>query len=367
MALNLARNSRMFFTTNVNATTGVVTEGSHTTSTTYEIQVLDGFSFSQTTNTETVTINEAGSTPTRGQRSFNTSLAPVDFSFSTYLRPHKPSTVVTAEEAPLWNVLVTGASAGTPGWSESASKADIVLTYSNANQLKKFGLIFVIDGVTYVIDNCAMNQVTIDFGLDSIATATWSGNGTAIRRMATSTTTPTAGTFTGTITGAYQQKYTAPGFIANKLSTCTIGSYSVPLTGGSFTLNNNVTFLTPANLGVVNTPTTYFTGTRSITGTVNAYLRTGDATDTGSLLAAMLAATDSTSPNYAVTINIGGTSGQRIVLSMPTSVITIPSIDVQQVVSTAINFTAQGSTTGLANAPYSIEANNEFTGQYYSS
>ena len=106
MALSLIRNSRLFVTYNVDQVTGVIATSGFTPTNTQEIQVLDGFSFSQNTNADTITLSEAGPTPTRGQRSFNNSLAPVDFSFSTYVRPAKYTTV-TAEERFLWNALVS--------------------------------------------------------------------------------------------------------------------------------------------------------------------------------------------------------------------------------------------------------------------
>ena len=56
----------------------------------WKIPVLEGFSFSQATNTSEITLAEmeAGDgTSRRGRRAFNDSLAPVDFSFSTYIRP----------------------------------------------------------------------------------------------------------------------------------------------------------------------------------------------------------------------------------------------------------------------------------------
>jgi hypothetical protein len=113
MSLNLVRNSRVFFTTNISTATGaVITTGALATNT-FELQVLDGFSFSQTTNSETVSISEAGSTPNRGSRSFNTSLAPVDFSFTTYIRPSKPASTVVAEEQVLWNALLGNSAIGT--------------------------------------------------------------------------------------------------------------------------------------------------------------------------------------------------------------------------------------------------------------
>ena len=56
----------------------------------WKIPVLDGFSFSQATNTSEITLAEmeaTDGTSRRGRRAFNDSLAPVDFSFSTYIRP----------------------------------------------------------------------------------------------------------------------------------------------------------------------------------------------------------------------------------------------------------------------------------------
>ncbi len=365
MALNLVRNSRVFFTTDVNATTGVVDIGALESAKTFEIQVLDGFAFSQNTNQETVTINEAGATPVRGQRSFNTSLAPVDFSMSTYIRPRKDTNVL-AEESGLWGAL---SSSSGNGWTAGASFSTVAFTNSNAHQLQKFGLIVILDNVTYVIDDCVLGQATIDFGIDAIATVQWTGQGKTLRKLGTNGTAA-AGTFGGGLTGAYTEKNTTAGYIANKLSTATVASggttYTVPLTGGSITINNNVTYLTPANLGVVNQPATYFTGTRAISGTINAYLKTGAATDTGALLAAMLADTSNVQPNFDVQVAIGGSANSlKVELLMPTSMLTIPSVDVQQVVSTAINFTAQGSTSGAAGDSYDITQPNELTVKYY--
>lgn len=374
MALNLVRNSRVFFTTDVNATTGVVDIGALESAKTFEIQVLDGFTFSQNTNQETITLNEAGSAPVRGQRSFNTSLAPVDFSMSTYMRPRRGTTNVECEESVLWAALT---SADGAGWVAGATSSDAVFTGSNVHQLQKFGLIIILDNVTYVIDNCVLTQATIDFGIDAIATIAWTGQGGTLRRLSTNGTATdgvgTTGTFGGGLVGSYTEKNTTAPYIANKLSTATVVSsaatpvtYQVALTGGSLTINNNVTYLIPANLGVVNTPATYFTGTRAITGTMNAYLKTGASTDTGALLAAMLADTSNVNPKFNVEIAIGGTGNTlKVELAMPTSMLTIPTVDVQQVVSTAINFTAQGSTTGTASGTYDIGASNELAVKYY--
>ena len=56
----------------------------------WEIPVLDGFSFSQGTNTSEITLNEmadASGNSKRGRQMFTDSYAPAEWSFSTYARP----------------------------------------------------------------------------------------------------------------------------------------------------------------------------------------------------------------------------------------------------------------------------------------
>lgn len=486
MPLNLIRNSRAFFTTQVDATTGEVSavggtfSTAHTAATTFEIQVLDGLSFSQNSNAEQVTVSEAGTTPARGQRSFNTSLAPVDFSFSTYIRPYL-STTVKAEESVLWNALMgsvavntsytktgtfstaayttatntllfggttpsfTGAAIGdkilingivkagsgtdaeakavngtatitaisplavkldnphtadiatanlsvsavnfySSGWAEAANVSIGGFHGSNKNQLQKFGMLIIVDNVTYAIDNCAMNQATIDFGLDGIATIQWTGQATALRQLA-SNVTNTGSSFTAGVTGVFTPKSTNKNFITNKLSTCTLktvkalGSvaantpYYIALTGGSITISNNINYVTPAVLGVVNTPVVYYTGTRSISGTLNAYLNTGYVPlfaqgGTGNLLRDMLAASATvTEPMFASEIAIGGSANTlRVELAMPSISIGVPAINTEQVISTTITFNAGGSdqTGSATTTAYDLGLTNDLNVRYYS-
>jgi hypothetical protein len=400
MALNLIRNARMFFTTNVNATTGVVATTGFDATNTREIQVLDGLSFSQATGSETVTVNEAGTSPVRGQRLFNTSLDPVEISFSTYMRPYfnaggagTTDDQIDCEEDVLWNAFATGAG-NSDAWAVTAGASPVskmTMAQSGKNQLKTFGIIVVLDQTSYIIDNCALDQATIDFGLDAISTIAWTARGTVMRNIGDSTVLaadkPAAGTDI-TFSGSYftttapatdnaKNKNTNAAFLANKLSSVALSSisvggvygggasttYQLALTGGSITLANNITYLTPANLGVVNTPITYFTGTRAVSGTLNCYLKTGSATDSGKLLDNMLDNSSNVEPAFSLTVHIGGgsTTKPRVSLVMPSVVLQIPTINTEQVVSTAINFTAQGLTSGA----FDLEAKNEIEVQYY--
>lgn len=485
---NLVRNSRVFFTTNVDANTGVIpASGATITSTnTFELQVLDGFSFSQATNADTINISEAGNTPVRGQRSFNSSLGNVEFSFSTYIRPAKVGTTVTAEESVLWNALlsdtgisatpaatlggsvtsvtyvaatnlltingtaltyvgiaqgdivvlngiigvganqyntavkvlslsgtvctfayITGPTAAAPAFAGfggvkffksawTASIADgtdtgytnafsqLTTAVSNKNQLQKFGMYFVVDGTMYAIDNCAMDQAVIDFGLDGIAMIAWTGKATALRALPNtaviSTANPAVFTGVGNATGTAAAKYVGAGYITNKLSTVTLVSniggiagttYTLALTGGSITVANNITYVTPANLGVVNIPIGYFTGTRAISGSLTAYLRTGSTAvpnSTAKLLTDMLASsTTAVDPKFKLQVEIGGSSNAtRVETLMDGAMLQIPTIDAQAVMSTTINFTAQGADAYLTNNIYDIENTNDLRVRYFS-
>jgi hypothetical protein len=373
MSFNLIRNSRVFFTTNVNAETGVVAATGFLPANTREIQVLDGFSFSQNTTAETVTLTEGGAAPVRGQRSFNTALEPVDFSMSTYMRPADGGVNITCEESVLWNAMfATDPVGGTnPAWTEDTTNATLVVANSQSHQLQKFGMIIVIDGVSYIIDNCVLDSATVDFGLDAIAMVAWAGKGAILRQIAglTATTGATV-TFGGGLTGTAKGKDTSAPFIANKLSTLSLAKeidgtgteYTLAITGGSLTIANNVTYLTPANLGVVNRPFTYFTGTRAISGSLNCYLRAG-STNSAGLLADMLAgSTTDVDPAFAIQIEVGGAANAtRVEFEMPAAVLTIPTVATEQVISTTINFTAQGS----ASSAFDIGAANELEVRYY--
>jgi len=585
MSVNLLRNSKVFFTTNVELTDpnrGKINLGSHTQNTTFEIQVLDDLSFNQTTAVETIAVNEAGTTPIRGQRQFNTALNPVDFNFSTYLRPAKvgtiggtvtkisavtttgyvsagtpatafaswdtavdswdatkqatynafdgvtagqaistnfgPNTTVevalqnpngkplilapifgteptkvvgattvvndtynrligfrivnggegysagalvvdifdpdapsetpeqititidtasaagsgyktTCEEALLWNAMFspdqpyTNAASFTNNVNDTDGAFKEVLTYtsghpavamlnkSNSHQLKRFGMIVVFDQNTFLLDDCSLTQASIDFGIDQIATIQWSGQARAIRRIISPTmafpisggVTVSAGTGTfsaplagGTsLSGDFRGKITDAPFIANKLSTVTLSeeiggfgtaptytftgsatpgakSYTIPLTAGNITLQNNITYLTPAYMGAVNQAVTYFTGSRNVSGSLTAYLRSGSGSGTSAannytanLFSDLVAKVNTDSdPQFALQVEIGGrTNATKVELAMPAVVLTIPTVNAESVITSAINFTAQGS--DQTNKLFDILQDNEIMVKYF--
>lgn len=449
MALNLSRNTKVYFSTNTAAT-------GFTAANTFELQVMDGYTLNQNTDAQTIQLNEAGAAPSRGQRSFNTALQPVDWEISTYIRPRKATNITTCDEKYLWNALagaqaagakvnITSASkTGTTGtytatahgliigdyavvagytaaeaewngqfyvtataantfsvdftdvrnampdiaatatsgptaatavqtaasvskgqWGESTAFAMSAFAGSNVHVLQAFTLVFKIDNTYYRVLSAAIDNATIDFGIDQIAMVKWAGKGTQLLELTGAGTTEIA-------TSAVTAVSTA-NFITNKLSTLTIkkgikgavSTYTVPITGGSLTIANNLNYLTPQILGTVNTPIGYFTGTRAISGSLTAYLRTG-ATESGGILADLLAnASTSIEPKYQLNVELGGLANStRVEFLMNSAMLQIPAVDVQDVVSTTFNFTGQGAADGTQN--FDIDKKNELFVKYYS-
>ena len=78
----------------------------------WEVPVLDGFSFSQAINSSEITVSESGATSRRGRLLFNDSLAPVEWSLSTYARP-----TLDTSQSPVAGTLYRGSVMGYVCWS----------------------------------------------------------------------------------------------------------------------------------------------------------------------------------------------------------------------------------------------------------
>ena len=66
------------------------------------------------------------------------------------------------------------------------------------------------------------------------------------------------------------------------------------------------------------------------------------------------------SPAFFMKISVGGTGSTKVDFTMPAVVLTIPTVNAEQVVSTTINFTAQGS----ASSAFDIGVANELSIAY---
>lgn len=452
MARSLSRNTKLFVST---LGPGSIGAASATPANTFEIKVLDGYSFSQDVTNVEIGVNEAGTDPVRGTLAFNTALNPVDVSFGTYVRPQlnaadeTPSDVADCIERPLWaSAFGTNLTVGA-GNAVEAQDSDHVqfgLGDSNNNELLKLYLYFVLENTTYVVEDFNVSSAEVDFSIDGIATVNWTGFGSRVNennvvharwtddtdpeylvettdyKGVPSTTTTTflrnklstldvedltqdtasetsliANEITSisgkvlTLTAFAIVVNTAADFVNGRLVNNSLtGSdayatiletddgvesitvledisatgkgwldthnvtaytktesagvvYSIPITGATLTVENNFTYLTPEELAIVNLPLAGFAGTRVINGSFTAYLNTG-AEGSGGLLQDMLNKIEaSVTNNFKLDFHMGNADlvGPRVDFNVAHAQISVPSTNVEDIISTEISFTAK--------------------------
>ena len=431
----------------------------------FAIPMLEGFSFSQSTNSSEITLSEMESTvgtSRRGRKMFNDSLAPVEWSFSTYIRPYiasstavSGSTISWADQQVhlvdecLWNSLLSksridedgtsgtsvanltfsGGSGNVVGDVLTATNGTLVTGYShaqatvvsvssgviteveitrpgqysanpstftssrggatvgtitvvmgeegdsmidrgttktvmssknsNVSALNTMTLEFMIGtGVGYKLNKAVCNSATINFDVEGIATIEWSGMAATIDNI----TAFTAATGANSANAAINEGGTSAdteNFIRNRLTAMSVApktsgtsagvsgmqsSYDLTLTGGSITIENNISYLTPEELGVVNKPIEHVTGVRNVGGSFTCYLAS-NAGSNGSkdfyedLTSA--AALDVITHDFEMIFKIGGSSGSpRVEVKMPQCHVEVPTHSIEDVISLESSFTS---------------------------
>jgi hypothetical protein len=350
----------------------------------WEMPVLDGFSFSQATNTSEITLNEMADTAGNSRRArqmFTDSFAPAEWSFSTYARPFKSAGTDVAGNASkegvarnhaveevLWALMVGDAAYTEPtdsvaadftGFTADATDLDIDFGSSNKTTLGTADIFFVMGGAsagtktTYKVATCCVNEASLEFDIDGIATIAWSGMGTIISEESASP-----------VATVYEAVTSTSNFIRNRLTSLALtnsmggnhpATYSLVLTGGNISISNNMTFLTPETLGVVNQPLGHVTGTRTIGGSFTCYLNADDDSS-AELFENIIEDTTTITNVFDLNFAIGGASGTpRLEMAMPRCHLEVPSHAIDDVISLETTFSALPST---------VEATNELTIKY---
>lgn len=384
MALYFTRNTRVFLQ---QGTSGTV----------FEIPVLDGFSFSQATNSSSISLNESlksrDGASKRSRKVFNDSYAPAEWSFSTYMRPFLSQNGTTngwedsgsqdrchAVEEALWanfvadNTFTESSGADESVWADgittSTSNMIVDFTGSEKGKLGEFNLYFIFNEATdkvYKISKCCVNEATIDFDIDGIATIQWSGFGRDISDEEASA--PTVD-----ITEAINK---TNNFIRNRLTTLTVSAndtadfigdtaddnFGVTLTGGSLSFNNNITFLTPESLGRVDKPFAHVPGTREVSGSFTAYLD-NTANSTESLVQQLVDQDKSINNSFDLDFSIGGSAAPKVEIALPRCHLELPVHQIEDVVSVEFNFHALPSDFDPVDAD-EFEAKITYTGTTY--
>jgi hypothetical protein len=128
-------------------------------------------------------------------------------------------------------------------------------------------------------------------------------------------------------------------------------SYSVTLTGGSITMTNNITYVTPEELGIVNVATGHVTGSRAVSGNFTCYLTEDTDTTQASrdLFDHMQTLTTVTSNKFDLRFSIGGAAGTpRLEIHCPQAHIDIPTHSIEDLITLDTTFNALPSTLDTA-------------------
>ncbi len=366
--------TKLYFSRDTKVIAHIPQSAAATKSMYYDLPVLDGFSFSQGMNTSEITLNESQSTSgvsRRGRAMFNDSFAPVEWSFSTYMMPFTSAggTKGTSGKASgtdgahcevseaMWAMFF--GQTGNGGITSDTSNLDITQSTANKATIGVFDLYFIMGAsqaaaaynyttgaatanqMIYKIADCSVGEASFDFDLDGIATVNWSGNGKLITEEATLNLSSSDALINEGISNT-------TGFIRNRVSDLTISgdasgssvTYGTTLTGGNITMSNNLTYLTPETLGVVNQPLGHVTGSKTIGGNFTCYLDNASSTSSAEFYEDIVEATSDIQNSFSLSFDIGAGAAPFCLITMPTCHLEVPTHSIEEVISLETNFHA---------------------------
>ena len=260
------------------------------------------------------------------------------------------------------------------GVTNSTSNVIFDFTGSEKPALGTFDLFFEMGGAAggsgdsgptyYRLKDAVVNSASIDFDIDGIATITWSGFASMVSDL---TALPSA-------TDSITEGTTGTGnFIRNRLTQLSVtaadtstfpgagsGVYNLVLTGGNITMENNITYLTPETLGIVNQPLGHVTGTRNVSGNFTCYLNreNGGSAD---LFEDLIEATTVITNSFNSVFKIGGTAAPKVQIDLPKCHFEVPSHSIDDIISLETNFHALPASVDPSSAD-NFEAKITYTG-----
>jgi len=356
----------------------------------WKLPILDGFSFTQSTATTEVSISEMADlsgTSRRGRKMFTDAFEPAEWNMQLYARPHQIASgnIAHSTDELLWaNFVNAGAyTHSNRTWANAvtktagaASPSTLTVDFddSNVSALGTFDLYFVLGAcgtapadfdasptgsqTIYKIAGAVCNSVSMEFDIDGILTLDWSGLGSLITQELSMPAVVTTGNWYDYIIED-GIAHSNNNFIRNRLSTLEItttanslpysfSSFELTLTGGNITFENNLTYLTPEELCVVNQPLGNVTGVRNVSGSFTCYLNAGTTTSgagtSADLFDDLASAVAVVNNSTDLEFSIGGASTPKLVVDIPTAHLEIPSHQIEDIISLEMNFHALPST-----------------------
>ena len=253
--------------------------------------------------------------------------------------------------------------------SRGASGTALVMTSAKSNKaaLNTMSLEFNFgNNLVYRLNKAVCNSATVNFDVEGIATVEWSGMAATITPLTAHTednVTTIGGANTGKAINEGGTSADTENFIRNRLTSMsivpkangsTIGAntatntpfsstgYNLTLTGGSISIENNISYLTPEELGVVNKPIEHVTGVRNVGGSFTCYL--ADGTNNSKEFFEDLttaAGLDVITHDFTVTFVVGGSGATpRVEFEMPQVHVEVPSHSIDDVIALETTFTS---------------------------
>lgn len=312
---------------------------------TVQLNVID-FSFNQPSNIELISRNTLSPTQDRIVDPYASILAPVSFSFTTYVNPLVDTNVTSPEEY-LWVSLMGSDTVTSNSTSSTFDFAD-----GNVQELQNLTLWFdqpLNSEGNYRIDNAVIDTATIVFDIKGITQIQWLGRALS---MTEDNTPPTSTDRTGMTT-----------YLKNKWSTIALEvnaiNYTLALIGGRIEINNNNTFYGRTQLGQTTIPIGHYTGNRVISGNLDFYMAAGSGSSKAvelfdTILSNITSTTYETTYTADITINMGGATAPNLQLNIPQAILGMGRLGFSGVTSVSIPFTAKEESASYSTVVYQM-------------
>lgn len=312
-------------------------ESGFTASDTYKLTLVSGYSMSYSTGVKKATNPKIGAIPERLATQVFDEVSEVSLDITTYIKPYKDGSLNhTAVEKFLLESLFDNS------MTESTSQATI--GYASSYSLPKLYLWMYFDGVIYKINEVVVDKAIFNMDIGQIATIDWKLKGLSFEKATTNL--PSDGT--------YSDLTNQDNYIRTKLSTVSLlwnsKNYLLPFTNGTIEISNGVKFVKRKTLDVrVSLPLSHYTTFREIKGSLTCYIHSGN-NGTQALYDDMLQETFNSSAtidsNANFTIYIGGENNSHVKITIPQGLLTLPKINLDDVLSTEISFSSRESSIG---------------------
>lgn len=312
MAVILSRDTELYLST---------VDVGFTEETTTKLRLLDGYKLTQGSQLNSYSTFRNAASPSRVETKYVKDLDLVSLEFDTYCKTSIYGGLAESSDLLLWDSFTNH------GITQNASKMSIDFLTSSTNIFPSLFIYVVMGDDVFKLSDCYVESVTFPIDITDISKTKWSIKALSYEKVAS-------------VPNIYKDRTEVIGLLKSKLSIMEFNrqaqDYHLPLLRGSISIKNKVIMVsTPVVSAQLATNRRIRIEDRSVEASISVYLRTGKARSFG-LLESMLTSLATINDLTNITINIGALTGRRVAIQMPQAIISLPSINLSDVVSTDI-------------------------------